>query len=63
MTKYQNILAQFTATLNVKLRYEQIIKNLMENDKKDGEHRKTMKDVIKNTKTNASVFLSKEGGT
>ena len=32
-TKFSDLQALFTNTLNVKLRYEQIIKNLMENEK------------------------------
>ena len=48
--KYQDLLAQFTDTLNVKLRYEQIIKNLMENDQSSKKQRKTVIDVIKSTK-------------
>ena len=35
--KFSDLQALFTDTLNVKLRYEEIIKNLMENEKK---HRK-----------------------
>ena len=63
MTKFHSLLAQFTATLNVKLRYEQIIKNILENDKKNEKDRRTIKVVIENTKTSASVLLSKEGDT
>ena len=48
--KYLDLLSQFTDTLNVKLRYEQIIKNLMENDQSSNKQRKTVIDVIKSTK-------------
>ena len=50
--KYQGLLAQFTDTLNVKLRYEQIIKDLMENEKSSDKQRKTVYEVIKSTKPN-----------
>ena len=41
-TKFRNLLLLFTDTLNVKLRYEQIIKTLMENEKKGHEQQKTI---------------------
>ena len=41
-TKCRDLLALFTDTLNVKLRYEQIIKNLMKNEKKGSKERKTI---------------------
>ena len=37
-SKFSDLQALFTDTLNVKLRYEQIIKNLMENEKMSGKH-------------------------
>ena len=41
-TKFRNLLLLFTDTLNVKLRYEHIIKTLMENEKKGHEQQKTI---------------------
>ena len=44
-------------TLNVKLRYEQIIKNLLENDKKN--EKQTVRQIIKNSKPAKMVVLTK----
>ena len=53
-TKFNEIQTLFSDTLNVKLRYEQIIKNLMENDLKK-KHRLSVLDVIKSTKPTTMV--------
>ena len=44
-------------TLNVKLRYEQVIKNLLENDEKN--EKQTVRQIIKNTKPAKMVVLTK----
>ena len=44
-------------TLNVKLRYEQIIKNLLENDEKND--KQAVRQIIKNTKPAKMVILTK----
>ena len=59
-TKFSNLQALFTNTLNVKLRYEQIIKNLMENDKMSSENRKSVDEVIKSTKPKTMVVTDKQ---
>ena len=48
-SKFNKTLIMFTDALNVKLRYEQIIKNLIENETKKAKHRLTVVDVIKKT--------------
>ena len=44
-------------TLNVKLRYEQIIKNLLENEMKND--KQAVRQIIKNTKPAKMVVLTK----
>ena len=58
--KFTDLVALFTNTLNVKLRYEQIIKNLMENEKKSSKDQKTVVNIIKSTKIKTLVDTSKE---
>lgn len=53
--KFNETQIMFSDTLNVKLRYEQIIKNLMENETKKAKHRLTVVDVIKKTKPATQV--------
>ena len=58
--KYQGLLTHFTDTLNAKLRYEQIIIYLMENDKSSDKQRKTVIEVIKSTKPNTQFVNMKK---
>ena len=58
-TKFNEIQTLFSDTLNVKLRYEQIIKNLMENDLKKSKNRQTVVEIIKSTKPTTMVVSSK----
>ena len=58
-SKYSDLQALFTDTLNVKLRYEEIIKNLMENEKKNRKNQKTVADIIMLTKPKTQVVAGK----
>ena len=59
-TKFSDLQALFANTLNVKLRYEQIIKNLMENEKMSSQNKKSVAEVIKSTKPKTMVVTDKQ---
>ena len=52
---FSDLQSLFTDTLNVKLRYEKIIKSLLENDKK--KDKQSTRQVIKNTKLEEIVVI------